>query len=95
MEHGNWTENANPKYRAYTLGNYKQIPQLQNLSPEQIEAVDIVGQVLPFKTNNYMVDNLIDWENPEDPIFILNFPQRGMLIPEHYERMKAVVKTGD
>ena len=34
-----------------------------------------VASVLPFRTNNYVVDNLIDWNNiPDDPIFQLTFP---------------------
>lgn len=94
-EQKNWTENSNPKYRAYTLGNYQQIPQVTRLTPEQQEAVNVVGHVLPFKTNNYFVDNLIDWENPHDPLFILNFPQKEMLIPEHYDRMKIALKSDE
>ena len=34
------------KYRAYTLHNYKEIPQIKNLSPQDIEAIDVVGRVL-------------------------------------------------
>ena len=44
------------------------------------EAVEVVGRVLPFRTNRYVVDHLIDWSRvPEDPIFQLVFPQRQML----------------
>ena len=39
------------KYRAYTLHNYKEIPQIENLSPQDIEAIEVVGRVLPFKAN--------------------------------------------
>jgi len=36
--------------------------------------------VLPMRTNNYVVDQLIDWNNiPNDNIFQLTFPQPGML----------------
>lgn len=91
----NWTGDSNPKYRAYTLGNYQDIPQVESMTPAQREAVEVVGRVLPFKTNNYVVDNLINWTNPEDPIFILNFPQQGMLIPEHYDQMKSALKSED
>jgi len=31
--------------------------------------MEVVGNVLPFKTNNYVVEQLIDWNNiPNDPI---------------------------
>lgn len=71
------------------------IPQLQAVSPKIIEAIEIVGSVLPFKTNNYVVDNLIDWNNiPDDPIFKLTFPQKDMLIPKHFQKMKSVIDNG-
>jgi KamA family protein len=58
--------------------------------------MEVVGNVLPFKTNNYVVEQLIDWNNiPNDPMFVLTFPQKGMLIPEHYSKMEAVLRKGD
>jgi L-lysine 2,3-aminomutase len=60
-----------------------------------MEAIDIVGSVLPFKTNNYVVENLINWDNvPDDPIFILTFPQKGMLRPRHYQKIERLIKQG-
>lgn len=80
------------KIQSYALHNYKQIPQISKLTKEQIEAIDVVGSVLPFKTNNYVVDELINWDNIEsDPIFKLTFPQKGMLSNEHYNIMKIVL----
>ena len=82
-------------YKSYLLHNYKTIPQIDRLSEESIEAIDVVGSVLPFKTNNYVVDNLIDWDNAQnDPIFILTFPQKEMLRPHHYERMLETINRG-
>jgi KamA family protein len=85
------------KYKSYTISNYKTIPQISKLSAEQIEAIDVVGSVLPFKVNNYVVDNLINWDNiPKDPIFVLTFPQKEMLLPHHYYQMKkAMDETND
>ncbi|TVR79103.1 MAG: lysine 2,3-aminomutase [Chitinophagaceae bacterium] len=83
------------KYRSYALHNYKKIPQVARLTDEQIEAIEVVGNVLPFKTNNYVVNELINWDNiPEDPIFVLNFPQKDMLLPEHYNKMKSAMESG-
>lgn len=77
------------------LHNYKTLPQIANLPEDLIEAIDVVGSVLPFKTNNYIVENLIDWNNvPNDPIFVLTFPLKGMLRPHHYERVKQIIKSG-
>lgn len=80
------------KLQSFALHNYKQIPQISKLTKEQIEAIEVVGNVLPFKTNNYVVNELIDWEKLEtDPIFKLTFPQKGMLNNEHYNMMKIVL----
>jgi len=77
------------------LHNLRNIPQLQSVSSEIIEAIEIVASVLPFKTNNYVIDNLIDWNKvPDDPMFKLTFPQKEMLIPKHYQEMKSVINNG-
>ncbi|UCG79223.1 MAG: lysine 2,3-aminomutase [Nitrospirota bacterium] len=83
------------KYRAYTLRNFREMPQAQYLSDEQIFDIEVVGQVFPFKTNNYVVDNLIEWDNiPHDPMFVLTFPQKGMLKKSHYDEMAGVIRAG-
>ncbi len=54
-----------------------------------------VSAVLPFRVNRYVMENLIDWDAvPDDPIFQLVFPQRGMLAPEAFERMAGLVARG-
>ncbi len=82
-------------YKSYTLSNYHNIRQIERLSAEQKFAIDVVARVLPFKTNNYVVNELIDWDNvPNDPVFILNFPQRGMLQRRHFDKMANLLKRG-
>lgn len=85
------------KYKPYQLHNHRTIPQLaEHLTEEQIFETEVVGHVYPFKTNNYVVDELIDWSRaPDDPMFVLNFPQKDMLSPEHYEMMADAVREGD
>lgn len=84
-----------PKYKAYSLRNFKQIPQLQGLPPTHMRAIEVVGQVLPFRVNNYVVEELIDWDQaPDDPIFRLTFPQPGMLAPRHYQRIDELLASG-
>lgn len=83
------------KYQAYNLNNFESIRQISSLSDDQIRDVKLLGRVLPFKTNNYVTDNLINWENiPEDPMFVLTFPQKGMLLPHQYERMAKLMQSG-
>ena len=84
-----------PIYQAYTLENFRKIPQIKNLPPETQFEMEVVGNVLPFKTNNYVVDELIDWNSvPSDPIFVLTFPQKEMLKPGHYDEMADALKNG-
>lgn len=82
------------KMQAYSLHNYKSIPQINKLNSQQLEAIEVVGNVLPFKVNNYVIEQLINWDNLEhDPIFKLTFPQKGMLTKKHYELMKNCILT--
>ncbi len=80
-------------YKVYSLHNFKKIPQIEKyLTKEQIFDIEIVGNILPFKANNYVVEQLINWEDtPNDPIFILTFPQKEMLKPEHYKMMRKAI----
>ena len=81
------------QYQAYTLHNFRTIPQIASLPEEMIRDIETVGRVLPFKTNNYVIDELIDWSRAEDDaLFTLNFPRRDMLERRHYtaaERLMA------
>lgn len=82
------------KYTVYALHNFRSLPQIAHLTTAQIEAIEIVGRVLPFKTNNYVTDQLIDWNNiPEDPIFTLTFPRREMLPQTAYNKIKALMEA--
>ena len=80
-------------YKAFTLHNYRNIPQIASLSAADKETIEVIGKVLPFKTNNYVVEELIDWNNiAADPVFTLNFPRREMLLPEQYEKAKELLR---
>lgn len=80
-------------YRAYGLGNYRNIPQISRLSRDELQAIEVVGRVLPFKTNNYVVEELVDWERvATDPIFTLNFPRRDMLVRKHYSVINKLLE---
>lgn len=83
-------------YQSITLRNYREIPEIANhLSKEEIFDIEVVGNVLPFKSNNYVVSQLINWNQYySDPIFILTFPQKGMLKPGHYREMAQAIRGG-
>ncbi len=84
------------KYKAITLRNFREIPQIETfLTEEEKFNIEIVGNVLPFKANNYVVNHLIDWDNyRNDPIYILTFPQKDMLKPYHFKEMADAIKGG-
>ena len=83
------------RYRAYTSKNIETLPQLQRLTSEQRTAIQAVSKVLPFRVNNYVVDELIDWDDiPRDPIFQLTFPQEGMLSAEDFECVQELGVSG-
>jgi KamA family protein len=83
------------QYKAYTLHNFRELPQIAKLSEEQQKSIEIVGSVLPFKTNNYVVEQLIDWSNiPNDPMFTVTFPQKEMLKPEDYKKIESLYASG-
>jgi len=90
-----WSVDETTSIKSYTLINFRTIPQIQQMSKEDQFEMEVVGNVLPFKTNNYVVEQLIDWGNiPNDPMYVLTFPQKGMLIPEHYDKMASTLRSG-
>ncbi|MCP5118157.1 MAG: lysine 2,3-aminomutase, partial [bacterium] len=89
------TNNGTPKYQAVTRDNIRKLPVWSHLEPELQEVVRVVSAVLPFRINNYVIDNLIDWDRvPDDPIYQLTFPQKGMLTDEQYRHMAGLLHRG-
>ena len=89
-----WGVDSSPAIKSYTLSNLRKIPQIEKFTEEQIFEMEVVAQVLPFKANNYVIEQLIDWGNvPGDSMFNLTFPQKHMLKSEHYDMMASVLKN--
>ena len=85
---------AAPRYRAITERRLDRIPQLAGRPADERFAMRVVSHVLPFRTNNYVVD-LIDWSRvPDDPIYQMTFPQRGMLDPGDFDRVADLLRRG-
>ena len=84
------------RFKQYTLKNLSEILQLQELTEQQRLELEVVAQVFPFKTNQYVVDELIDWHNiPDDPIYQLTFPQRGMLHEDEFNQIAGILAGGN
>ncbi len=83
------------KFRVFTHRDLEKIPQLERFGKEEVLAMQAVAQVLPFRVNEYVVDELIDWDRvPDDPIFQLTFPQPGMLPAGELDKMIELVRGG-
>jgi len=86
---------ATRQFQVYTRKHIDLIPQLRQLSGAERMAMKAVSFVLPFRVNNYVVEDLIDWSDiPGDPLFQLTFPQPEMLTPVHFSRMYGLVRRG-
>ncbi len=79
-------------FKVYTQHQIDNIAALEKIPAELRFHIRVVAQVLPFRVNQYVIDQLIDWDNiPEDPIFRLTFPQKDMLEPGSFDKMAELV----
>ena len=82
------------RFRVFTRKDLSSIPQLQGMAESEITAMKAVSAVLPFRVNQYVIDELIRWSDvPNDPIYQLTFPQQGLLSPVDFSRMVELVAT--
>jgi KamA family protein len=83
------------RFRAYTAKHLDALTARAGLSPDDRLAVRAVGTVLPFRTNSYVVEDLVDWAAaPDDPIYRLVFPQADMLPADDVERIADLLARG-
>lgn len=86
---------AEAPFRTFGLRNLDDLVARYPVDAEAAHVTRVVGSVLPFKVNSYVADELIDWERvPDDPMFQLTMPQRGMLDPGDFARVEAALRTG-
>jgi L-lysine 2,3-aminomutase len=86
---------AGRRFRAYTAHHLDELTARAGLSEAQRLAVRAVATVLPFRTNAYVVDHLIDWNAaPDDPIYRLVFPQADMLPEDDVSQIAMLLATG-
>jgi L-lysine 2,3-aminomutase len=86
---------AGRRFRAFTAKHLDALVQRAGLGATERMAIKAVGMVLPFRTNSYVVDTLIDWDAaPDDPIFRLVFPQAAMLDAADVNRIACLLANG-
>jgi KamA family protein len=84
---------SSKRYRAYGPHDLERILQFKRLSNEDATAVRAVAAVLPFRVNDYIIEQLIHWDDvPEDPIYQMTFPQPGMLKKKDFEQIYRLVR---
>ena len=84
--------NAGRGFHAYSAKHLDMLVSRAGLAADERLAVRAVATVLPFRTNAYVVENLIDWDAaPDDPIYRLVFPQPDMLPAEDVARLGDLI----
>jgi KamA family protein len=82
-------------FRAYTAKHLDRLIARARLSEADRLAARAVATVLPFRTNDYVVERLIDWDSaPDDPIYRLVFPQADMLPAEDMGPIAGMLARG-
>jgi KamA family protein len=82
-------------FHAYSAKHLDMLTARAGLTPGERLAVRAVATVLPFRTNSYVIENLIDWDAaPDDPIYRLVFPQPDMLPAADVQRLARLIETG-
>jgi KamA family protein len=84
---------AGRRFRAFTSKHLEELTARAGLSADERLAVRAVAQVLPFRVNAYVVEELIDWDAaPDDPIYRLTFPQADMLPSGDVARIADLIR---
>jgi len=86
---------AGRRFRAYSAKHLETLTERAGLSEAERLAVRAVATVLPFRTNSYVIEELIDWAAaPDDPIYRLVFPQPDMLPAEDVHDLSRLIAAG-
>jgi L-lysine 2,3-aminomutase len=84
------------RLRTYDAADLATLPQLDRLPAAMRSAMRAVAAVLPFRVNQYVIDQLIDWDRvPDDPIFRLTFPHPDMLGAGDVAAIEAALAADD
>lgn len=81
-------------FRAVTVKHLDELTARAGLTPDERLATRAVATVLPFRTNGYVVEELIDWSAaPDDPMYRLVFPQPDMLPARDVAHIADLLRT--
>jgi len=83
------------RFRAQGPRQLDEIAGRYGLPARLRDEVRLLSHVMPFRVNDYVLAELIDWRRvPEDPMFQLVFPQHGMLADHDERRLAALTSDG-
>ncbi len=83
------------KFISYSNTTFKKTSYYKQLPKEERNIFDVLSSVFHFKVNNYVLENLIDWNAvPNDPIYKLIFPRKEMLSAVDFETLKMLYQSG-
>jgi L-lysine 2,3-aminomutase len=84
------------RFRSFGPHHLSEVAARHGLRPELLDAVRTIAHVLPFRVNEYVLTHLVDWDRvPDDPIFRLVFPQRGMLAEAEEAELSRLSRADD
>jgi L-lysine 2,3-aminomutase len=84
---------GNGGFRAFTAKHLDELTARARLTPEERLATRAVATVLPFRTNSYVIEELIDWSTaPDDPVYRLVFPMPDMLPAEDVAHLSDLLR---
>lgn len=85
----------NYKYKSISYKEFRASKYAKILPKEYLDELDKLTLIFPFKLNEYVAKELIDWDNwTKDPIFNLLFPNKQMLKSEQYELLSRTYDKG-
>jgi L-lysine 2,3-aminomutase len=80
-------------FRAFTAKHLEELTARAGLTPQERLETRAVATVLPFRTNAYVIEELIDWSAaPDDPIYRLVFPSADMLPAEDIAHLSGLLR---
>ncbi|WP_144395090.1 KamA family radical SAM protein [Pleionea sediminis] len=88
--------NEAPKLKVFTQRQLNKIPQFMKLPEDARKGVEVAALVFPFRVNEYVINELIDWDDWQNcSIFRLTFPQKEMLLDEDFAELEKAYNAED
>jgi KamA family protein len=78
---------------SYSRPTFRSSDHLLKLGEKRLHEIEVVSAVLPFRINNYVINELINWSDPHDPIMRLTVPAREMLSEKDFEAVESCLKS--